>query len=183
MEDNEIWKDVVGYESLYQISNKGRLKHKPTKAIGGKGYCDKPEYFKQPYLNRNGYYHCALSANDKTKDFLIHRLVAMAFLPNPKSFRVVNHINGIKTDNRVENLEWCTHSENTRHAFRIGTMGNYKESDRISKPVRLCKISDGTIFDFGTIKSAAIFLELSPETIKWAISHNLNKKGYSLQYI
>lgn len=105
----EIWKDIEGYEGLYQISNKGRVK---SFKIG----C-----WRVLKTNNNcAYYVVKLFNQQKTKRFLVHRLVATAFIPNPKNVHVVSYIDGNKLNNCVENLEWVTHSENIEHAFRIG---------------------------------------------------------------
>jgi len=71
-------------------------------------------------LNSGGYPVVRPSLEGKLRTIAAHRLIAMAFLPNPNNYKCVNHKNGIKTDNRVENLEWCTHSQNTQHAFDTG---------------------------------------------------------------
>ena len=116
----EIWKDVVGFEDSYEISNEGNLRSKDRYVKHWRGglrlYKSKP---KNTRLNDKGYFRCNLKSDGKRFDFTIHRLVAEAFLPNPENKPCINHINGIKTDNRLENLEWCNLEENTTHA--VGT--------------------------------------------------------------
>jgi len=104
----EEWKQIDGFESYY-VSNTGKVYNSLTKRFIGNKKSSKYEY-KKVKLSKNG-----------TKKLIdVHRLVAETFIPNPEKLKTVNHINGIKTDNRVENLEWCSYSENTRHAIRIG---------------------------------------------------------------
>ena len=101
-----IWKDVVGYEGLYSVSNTGRvLSHIRDKEL-------------QPMLCR-GYLRVHLCNHGKTKAVPIHRIVAMAFIANPENKPTVNHINENKQDNRVENLEWATVAENNNYGTRI----------------------------------------------------------------
>lgn len=121
----EEWKDIKNYEGLYQISNWGRVKSL-EKLVNASNQCGKKhlrpvkERILKARVNKWGYYEVTLSKNSKTKTFRVNRLVAITFIPNPNNYPVVNHINGIKKDNSVENLEWCTYSENLKHAFRTG---------------------------------------------------------------
>lgn len=107
---DECWKWVKGYENLYKISNFGRVKsfHKMN------------ERLLITYPNRLGYPVITLAKNKIHKLVTVHRLVAGAFIRNPQQKKLVNHKNGVKADNRVNNLEWCTQSENISHSYRTG---------------------------------------------------------------
>lgn len=120
----EIWKDIVGYEGLYQVSSLGRIKSKDRKVYQKNRWNDDIIKFvyKGKIINTktkgNNYVQVHLTKNKKQKRYLVHRLVAEAFIPNTQGKSQVNHINCIKYDNRVENLEWNTPRENTQHAIR-----------------------------------------------------------------
>lgn len=120
---NEIWRDIKGYNELYQISNFGRVKSKTTLVYKqSNGVSKKPTFYSKKAKivaitdNGRGYKISSLSKNGR-KNHYIHRLVAEAFIPNPDKKPQVNHINGIKSDNRVENLEWVSCLENLHHAL------------------------------------------------------------------
>ena len=117
MENKEIWKNIEDYPD-YMISNLGRVKSLERIIIR----CDNKiqtikEKILKPSKDYKGYYNIILS-NTKRKGFKIHRLVAIAFLPNPNNLPQVNHRNEDKTDNRVENLEWCTNTYNINYGTR-----------------------------------------------------------------
>ena len=120
----EVWKDIEGYGGVYQISNFGRIKSFSNRSKG-----------KELALVRNpsGYMYIHLWINGKCRYFRVHRLLAKAFIPNPENKPEINHKNGIKDDNKVENLEWCTHKENMEHAFKIGLKSHIGEKHPCAK--------------------------------------------------
>lgn len=124
-QEQEIWKDVVGWEDLYQVSSFGRVVGlQRTNAKGKTRNC----VLRKPVLNKYGYPTvCLYPIVGKLKNVTIHRLVAKAFIPNPNNKSSVNHINGVKTDNNIKNLEWATVAENNRHAIETGLSGQQKK--------------------------------------------------------
>lgn len=116
----EVWKDIPNYEGLYQCSNLGRVKSLERFFIiphsGGKKKVEEKILSYQYDLKK--YRTLKLSKNNKSKRYKIHRLVAITFLENKEQNVQVNHINGIKTDNRLCNLEWCSNLYNQRHAIK-----------------------------------------------------------------
>lgn len=99
----EIWKDIIGFDGKYKISNYGNVKNSLK--------------LMTPQLTHQGYLKIRLSNNGVVKGYFIHRLVAIAFIDNNQNKRCVNHKDGNKTNNTVNNLEWVTHSENEKHAY------------------------------------------------------------------
>ena len=128
----EIWKDIKGYEGQYQVSNTGKVRSlQRTLSSGccGIGRTIK-ELVLRPYTDHHGYLRLQLSKNSKTKKFLVHRLVAEAFIPNPNGYRCVNHKDETHTNNSVENLEWCTHKYNSNY----GTIKERKRAKQLNHP-------------------------------------------------
>ena len=116
----EEWKDVVGYEGLYEVSNLGRIRNKKRNTM-------------VTLLDNNGYHRVELWKNNKRRRYMLHRVVAQTWIPNDDETKTqVNHINEIKTDNRVENLEWCTVSYNNKYGNRIQKMLDTIKEGRIS---------------------------------------------------
>lgn len=163
----EVWKNVLGYENKYQVSNLGRIKSLLKK--------DKDFILKEQTFNKTGYKNVDLCFNGSVKKKTVHRIVAISFIPNPENKPQVNHINGIKADNRVENLEWNTRSENQLHSIKLGLRSTVGEKNSQSK---LNEIKVLNIF-----KDKSIYKEIST---KYNISISTIsdiKRGYSWTHI
>lgn len=114
----EIWKPIIGYEGLYEISNLGRVKSLPKyHKTRFSGYIKKCKILK-PRIDSYGYLMVALCKDKKQKNFLIHRLVAKHFIANPNNYDSINHKDECKTNNNVNNLEWCTRYYNNNYGTR-----------------------------------------------------------------
>lgn len=113
----EKWKQIKEYPN-YEVSTLGRIKNK--------------EKILKAYKTNNGYLHIFLSNKGKQKQFLVHRLVANTFLENPNKLKEVNHIDGNKQNNKVENLEWCTRKQNVHHFFNSNARKSTKQK-RVSQ--------------------------------------------------
>ena len=123
--EEEIWVDIKGYEGFYQVSNLGRVRSLDREIIYPDGHIHKCKgKVLKNYIGNTGYLFVTLTINSKTKRVRVHRLVAETFIPNPDNKPEIDHINTIKTDNRVENLRWVTSKEN---------MNNELTKDRCSK--------------------------------------------------
>lgn len=118
----EVWKDIPDYEELYQISNFGRVKNfKRNKLI--------------TINNKQSYLKVILWKNNKMKNMLIHRILAIVFIKNPNNYPCINHKDGNKLNNSLNNLEWVTHSMNNKHAYDTGLKvkeGVFNEKDLIN---------------------------------------------------
>ena len=140
----EVWRDVPRYEGLYQVSNCGRVRSTRTQQV-----------LRPDRSVHGGYLRYTLSANNRAARYRAHRLVAEAFVPNPYNKPQVNHKNGIKTDNRADNLEWCTASENQRHSRRV-----LKNECGVKKKAVLC-IETGTVYPSMTAAARDLGLHVS----------------------
>lgn len=140
----EIFKDVIGYEGKYFVSNLGNIKSSP------KTHRRKEIILKTMPL-KGGYLTVDLCKDKLVTKTLVHRIVANAFIPNPENKPQVNHINGNKQDNRVENLEWVTHSENQLHSIKIGirtTKGEKNSQSKLRSEQVLEILKDNRLYKF-----------------------------------
>lgn len=168
----EEWRPVKGYEGRYEVSNMGRVKSL---------YASKDIILKQP-IHPDGYARVSFSKDEACSCKLVHRLVANAFIPNPDNKPEVNHIDGNKENNNVDNLEWCTSSYNTKHAYHNGLMN----ADIHKKSVILYK----RYGEYESVTEAAEALGVAPRSLSRAIHKNSSihgfvgriKKGYRRRY-
>ena len=152
MEEQEIWKDVPNYEGLYMVSDKGRIKSIDRIIVRSNG---RPYIYKGKILPGRimfGYQIVQLCNLGNEKQFRVHRLVGIAFIPNPENKPEINHKDGIKSNNWTDNLEWNTPSENIIHSFKYlnrkrsrAWLGKTGAEHPISKKV--IDISNGKIYD------------------------------------
>ena len=135
----EEWKDIKDYEGLYQVSNWGRVK-----SLNYNG-TRKPRLM-TPSETKKGYLVVHLRKNGESKTCRVHRLVAKTFIPNPNNLPQINHLDEDKTNNRVENLEWCTSKDNCNHGTR-----NERRIKTQSKPVLQLSLSGDFIREWSSI--------------------------------
>lgn len=131
--DKEIWKDIQGYEGLYQISSFGRVKRLERENKFGNKTRVLKEMIMTPVKNRHGYMGLNIAIDKKMKAHSIHRLVATHFIKNIDNLPEVNHIDGDKNNNVASNLEWCTRKENMSHAISAGLINHKGDNSPIAK--------------------------------------------------
>lgn len=168
----EIWKDVPGFEGLYQVSNTGKVKsfRKSSK------YGSQPEYMLNPTINNTGYAQVTLYDNTKRSKFSVHRLVAQLFIPNPDNLPQINHKDENKLNNHVDNLEWCTASYNNAY----GT-AKIRAIDARSLPVEQLTYDGKVIAVYRSAEIASEIVGVSKNAINHAISNHSQSNGYFWQ--
>jgi hypothetical protein len=158
----EIWKSIDEYGDKYEVSNLGRFRNKNGTLL-------------KPFITHGGYLMIALCNKGTKTNIRLHRLIAKMFIPNPDCKPEVNHKNGIKTDNRAINLEWCTKSENMKHAYKNGLQAKGKH------PIRKVQcLEDGLIYS--TIGEAARTYNINSRTIQSSCARLSNRGKYNFRY-
>ncbi len=155
------WFNIKDWEGYYKISKNGQIKSMgritASRSVS--------ECLIKPRIQNSGYLYVSFYKNNKGKNYLLHRLIAMTFIPNPNKYEFVNHKNGIKTDNRIENLEWCTKGQNQIHAYANGLKKiTDKHLDRLinwnktlhAVPVSQYSLSGEFIRSFSSMTEASI---------------------------
>ena len=180
------WRDIEGFEGYYQISNTGQVKS--VKHRNGK--------ILKPTMDRDGYLHVGLHKDRKCVTKIVHRLVAHAFIPNPKNLPQINHKNEIRNDNRAENLEWCTakyncnyglHSQNAAIAQR-GKKHTWEHIKKIREhatniPVIMCDIEGNEIKRFISASEAGRYVHGNATNVTAVIKgRSKTYKGYIFKY-
>lgn len=153
----EIWKDIEGFEGKYRISNLGNVM---SYAVYSNGKLMKPKYDKDGYLSIG----LSMGKRGKIKYLRIHRLVAITFIPNPNNMEIVNHINGIRDDNRVENLEWCDNSYNQWHRCHINK--NPPNNEYKKRKIKTQNIITNETRIFDSIKECGKYYNVSASAIQ-----------------
>lgn len=180
--DGEIWKSIKDYEGLYEISNLGRVKKLSTK--------HKVKTYTTRFVKISGGYNEYQSVNLSNKAYLLHRLIGQSFIPNPENLPQINHINGIKSDNSIENLEWCTSSYNNKHAFRTGlnkgsALGKFGKDHATSVSVKRISLTGDVLATYGSIREASRATGICITAISACcrgLNHK-NKDGNTWRYI
>jgi hypothetical protein len=161
----EIWKDIKGYEGVYQVSNLGRVKSLPRLHKFAHGYYMTKEKILSPRIcgKQREYLAVALQIDGKTKQYKVHRLVAIAFLPNPYGYNEINHKDENKGNNKMDNLEWCTRSYNVNYGSRIE-----KQRKALIKPVVAYSKAYEFVKEFDSIVDASKFAKVDATNISRA---------------
>ena len=146
MTESEVWKDVVGYVGLYKVSDRGNVYSVERVGLHGRKIGGR---IMKPIPNTGSYLRVSLCKNGIKKNKRVHRLVAEAFIPNPKKLPEVNHRDEIKANNELSNLEWC----DTRYNSNYGTK-NERIAQKLSKKVKAINVETGEVVEFNSTQEA-----------------------------
>lgn len=156
----EIWKDIKGYNGTYQVSNFGNIRNLRRNM--------------KPSIHPRGYLMILLSKHRPRKNWLIHRLVAIHFISNPKNYPCINHIDSNPSNNIVSNLEWCTQKQNVAHCIKMG-----RKNFQLNKGLKrynekmVINLWSGVYYD--NIKEAAKAAEVPITTLAYRLKHNTSQ--------
>lgn len=177
------WVPIIGFEGRYDLSKKGEVKSLPKfRNTGTGGYVSK-EKLLTPKIQKKGYRFFELRKNNKAFCYKRSRLVAIHFIPNPLNLKEVNHKNGIKSDDRISNLEWITSSDNQKHAYRTGLkkaayLGKFGKDHNQSIPIMATLGKDKIKFESKT--ECGKYFGVTVQAVAQAIKKGFKCKKYSL---
>ena len=189
LSDEEIWRDIKGYEGLYEVSNLGQIKsldrYKYTKGRYGIMKTKIKGRLLKPCLNHDGYEEIVLSKDGKSKMYRLHRIVAETFINNFDNKNQVNHKNGNKLDNKVQNLEWCNCKDNIHHALKNNLMKPAKGKEHyMAKEVGKYNENNQLIEKYDTIVQAGKLNKISDTNIIHCLKGRTKKAGgYKWKYM
>lgn len=167
----EEWREVYGFDVLYEVSNLGRVR---TKYHGKSGYGNEYRYL-IPLDNGNGYLRLNLQSNQRPRTTYIHRLVAEAFVPNPNGYAEINHKDENKRNNRFDNLEWCEHIYNCNYGTR-----NERTSRKNEKSIRC--VETGIVY--ASLREAAEVMDIGVTAIGNCLKgRSKSCRGYTWEYV
>lgn len=175
------WRQIKGFEGIYEISNYGEVKSLERKFTGGKGNYNRKEKILKTTNDKDGYPYVVLLKNKARKTVKVHRLVATAFIENNLLKEQVNHRDGIKSNSRSDNLEWCTQSENQIHSFRIlknkpskANLGKFGKYSTRAKPIYQLDLEGKIIKEWDCATDASRELKISVGNISSCANGNKN---------
>ena len=168
------WKEVAGYEGLYEVSNTGKVR---TIGHFTRGHRIPPRELKVKTHKSQRYARARLYKDGISKDLAVHRLVAAAFVQNPHNKPQVNHIDGDRTNNNASNLEWCTQAENNRHAIDNGLQNPYIAIEATKKPVLQIDLEGNIVKKWDSLTDAARTLRLQVSNISHCCSGRIKTTG------
>jgi NUMOD4 motif/HNH endonuclease len=188
MENQEIWRDINGYEGLYQVSNLGNVRSLDRTIKHYTGSVSVLNGRLKSKSNSRGYLIVGLCKNGRLKSLKVHRLVAEAFIPNPENKPEVNHLSGNKSDNNIDNLTWATPSENIYHAHKTGLnkgshLGLFGSKNSLSKPVLQFDKLGNKIAEYAGIAEAYRATSIFAQNICYACNGKYKQAGgYTWKY-
>lgn len=181
--NEEIWKDIPNYESLYQISNYGRIKSLSKKIKNKNGYRITKDKILKNILADDGYLKTILYKNKKAKMFLVHRLVAQVFIPNINNLPQINHKDENKSNNYIDNLEWCTQKYNNNYGTHNKRMQKTKQK-KYGKAVKQINQNGEIVAIYSCIREAYRKTNVGRKEItKVCLKKYKQAGGYRWEYV